>query len=408
MINTLPVCVTVPVIPGDGIGPEIWAATQPVLDAAIANLHGSTRRIDWLLCLAGKSAFDATGSYLPDDTMAAIQRHKVALKAPLETPVGEGMRSLNVALRKTFDLYACVRPVSWFPGVPSPVRHPERVDMVIFRENTEDIYAGIEWPYTAPAATALKTLIQDHCGNLPFPYPETTAFGIKPVSKQGSERLIRAAIDYALAHQRRSVTLVHKGNIMKCTEGAFRNWGYDVAESEYTDNVFTWRQYEAIARAEGKPAAEAALLVAKAEGRLMVNDQICDAFFQESLIRPEAFDVIATLNLNGDYISDALAAQVGGIGISPGANINYHTGYAVFEATHGTAPLIAGQDKANPSALLLSGAMLLDHIGWTEAGAAVRKAVVRTLSEGLVTEDLAEGRLSLGTKAFSDAVLSRL
>ncbi len=399
---------TIPVITGDGIGPEIWAATQIVLDAAIAKDHGASRGVDWLYCLAGKSAFEATGSYLPDATLSAIQTHKLAIKAPLETPVGEGIRSLNVVLRKTFDLYACVRPVSWFPGVPSPVRHPERVDMVVFRENTEDIYAGIEWSYDTPAAGALKTFIQEHCGNLSFPYPETTSFGIKPVSKQGSERLIRAAIDYALQHQRTSVTMVHKGNIMKCTEGAFRNWGYDLAESEYRDRVFTWRQYEAIAKKNGKAEAEAAMLNAKAAGRLIIKDQICDAFFQEALIRPEIFDVIATLNLNGDYISDALAAQVGGIGISPGANINYQTGYAVFEATHGTAPLIAGQNCANPSAMILSGAMLLDYVGWQDAAQRVRQAVMRTLSEGLLTSDLAEGKACLGTREFGEAVACRL
>jgi isocitrate dehydrogenase len=407
MKNTTP-CITVPVIRGDGIGPEIWDATQPVLEAAIAQSYSDGRRIDWLFCLAGQAAFDATGDYLPASTMAAIQSHKLAIKAPLSTPVGEGIRSLNVTLRKTFDLYACVRPVSWFPGVPSPVCHPERVDMVIFRENTEDIYAGIEWAYDTPAAAALKVFIQEHCGSLSFPFPDTTAFGIKPVSKQGSERLIGAAIDYALAHKRSSVTLVHKGNIMKYTEGGFLRWGYELAEARYADKVFTWRQYEVIAKASGKPAAEEALLAAKVAGRLIIKDQICDAFFQESLIRPETFDVVATLNLNGDYISDALAAQVGGIGMSPGANINYQTGYAVFEATHGTAPLIAGQNKANPSAMLLSGAMLLDHLGWAEAAQRVRQSVIRTLSEGLMTGDLTEGKPCLGTKEFADAVLHRL
>jgi len=400
--------VTVPVIRGDGIGPEIWDATQPVLDAAIAKNYTDARRIDWLFCLAGEAAFDATGDYLPEATMAAIQAHKLAIKAPLSTPVGEGIRSLNVTLRKTFDLYACVRPVAWFPGVPSPVCHPERVDMVIFRENTEDIYAGIEWAYDTAAAAAMKVFIQEHCGSLSFPFPETTAFGVKPVSKQGSERLIRSAIDYALLHKRTSVTLVHKGNIMKFTEGGFRNWGYELAETAYADHVFTWRQYEAIAKKEGKPAAESAMKAAKIAGKLIIKDQICDAFFQESLIRPETFDVVATLNLNGDYISDALAAQVGGIGISPGANINYQTGYALFEATHGTAPLIAGQNKANPSAMLLSGAMLLDHLGWSAAAESVRNAVRRTLSEGLVTIDLAEGKPCLGTREFAEAVLHRL
>ena len=399
---------TIPVITGDGIGPEIWAATQPVLEAAMAKCYGDTRGIDWLFCLAGQAAFEATGNYLPEATMVAIQTHKLAIKAPLSTPVGEGIRSLNVTLRKTFDLYACVRPVSWFPGVPSPVCHPERVDMVIFRENTEDIYAGIEWAYDTPAAAAMKVFIQEHCGTLSFPYPETTAFGVKPVSKQGSERLIASAIDYALQHKRSSVTLVHKGNIMKYTEGGFRNWGYDLAETQYADVVFTWRHYEAIAKAEGKQAADTAMQAAKMAGKVIVKDQICDAFFQESLIRPETFDVVATLNLNGDYISDALAAQVGGIGISPGANINYQTGYAVFEATHGTAPLIAGQNKANPSAMLLSGAMLFDYVGWSDAAESVRQALRLTLSEGLVTGDLAEGKAALGTKEFAAAVLQRL
>lgn len=394
---------TVPVIRGDGIGPEIWSAAQLVLDEALRG-YGEGCQISWLFCEAGQSSFEKNGQYLPEDTMTAIRTHKVAIKAPLETPVGEGVRSLNVTLRKTFDLYACVRPVSWFPGVPSPVRHPEHVDMVIFRENTEDIYAGIEWPYDAPEAAALRDFIQIHKSGMPFPFPKTTAFGIKPVSKEGSERLIAAAIDYALAHRRRSVTLVHKGNIMKYTEGAFRNWGYDLAETRYAPLVFTWRQYDKLVRTEGKTVADAALSEAQGSGKLIVKDQICDAFFQESLLRPETFDVIATLNLNGDYISDALAAQVGGIGISPGANINYQTGYAVFEATHGTAPTLAGQNRANPSAMILSGALLLDHIGCVGAATRVRSALSRAIAAGQVTSDLSPTGHGLGTSEFAHCV----
>jgi len=397
---------TIPILEGDGIGPEIWAASRLVFDAALQR-HLPNQRVEWRTVPAGQRAFDTTGDYLPTVTLDAIRQHKVALKGPLTTPVGEGFRSINVTLRKTFDLYACVRPVTWFDGVPSPVRHPERVDMVIFRENTEDIYAGIEWAYDSTEAQTIRDTITTLNGSLNVPFPSTTGFGIKPISKDGSKRLMRAAIDFAIARSRRSVTIVHKGNIMKFTEGAFRNWCYEVAIEEYSDRVFTWKTYEQISRLEGATAARSALDAATADGKIIIKDHICDAFFQDSLLCPENFDVVATTNLNGDYISDALAAQVGGIGLSPGANINTATGYGIFEATHGTAPSIAGRNIANPSAMILSGALLFDHLGWHHASTAITSALSDTLRARESTVDINPDN-PIGTTEFAQALVRRI
>jgi len=398
----------IPFISGDGIGPEIWNASQPVFDKVVEQAYGGKRRISWNEVLAGGKGYEATGSYLPDETLAALKKYKVAIKCPLMTPVGGGIRSINVAIRKNLDLYACVRPVKWFEGVPSPVKHPEKCDMVIFRENTEDVYAGIEWSHDSEEIKALKKFLLTDMGVTSIRFPSSTAIGIKPVSKEGSERLIRSAISYAIEHNKPSVTLVHKGNIMKFTEGAFRDWGYGLAESEFSDNTFTWNQYEQIKKDQGSEAANATLDQARRDGKVVINDCIADAFFQNSLLDASQYSVVATTNLNGDYVSDALAAQVGGIGISPGANINYKKGYAVFEATHGTAPAIAGQNKANPSALLLSGVMLLEYIGWKEAAQLLEHALIHTLKSGKVTCDLAEGNDVLGTKEFAEELIKTI
>lgn len=399
----------VPFISGDGIGPEIWAASAPIIDAAVSKAYGGSRKISWLEVKAGGQAFDSTGSYLPDETLAALKQYKVSIKGPLMTPVGGGIRSINVTLRKELDLFACVRPIKWFKDIPTPVKHPELCNMVIFRENTEDVYAGIEWKFDSVEVKKIKTFLLKEMGVTSIVFPSTTAIGIKPVSKQGSERLIRAAILYALDHKKPSVTLVHKGNIMKYTEGAFRDWGYDLAESEFQDQVFTWKQFETIKKNEGELVAKQRLNEAKQLNKVIINDCIADAFFQNALLHPEQYSVIATTNLNGDYVSDALAAQVGGIGISPGANINYKKGYAIFESTHGTAPSIAGKNKANPCAILLSAVLLLEYIGWGEAAQCLESCLAQTLEAGQVTEDLvSEGHSPLGTKEFSDAVLMRL
>ena len=376
---------TIPYIPGDGGGPEVTGAMRRILDAAVAKAYAGARRLEWRELAAGQRAFDSQGTWLPDETVQAFRDYGIGIKGPLTTPVGGGIRSLNVALRQGLDLFVCLRPVRWFRGVASPVRHPERVDMVIFRENTEDIYAGIEWEAGTPEAEKFGRFLREEMGVTKVRFPESSSYGVKPVSREGTRRLVRAACRYALDHGRPSVTLVHKGNIMKYTEGGFKRWGYELAQEEFGAEI--------------------------ASGRLVIKDCIADAFLQNALLRPEDYSVVATLNLNGDYISDMLAAQVGGIGIAPGANINYDTGAALFEATHGTAPDIAGQDLANPCSNLLSGVMMLEHLGWDEAGALVVDALERSFSAGYATADLArlmpDGK-PLGTRAFTDHILSLL
>jgi isocitrate dehydrogenase len=402
-----------PFIEGDGTGPDIWRASVRVLDASVLQAYGGRRAIVWKEVLAGQKAYDQTGNWLPDETVEAFRSHLVGIKGPLTTPVGGGIRSLNVALRQILDLYVCLRPVRWFKGVPSPVKHPEKVNMVIFRENTEDIYAGIEFQ---EGSAEVKTVLAFFKEKFPalhrkVRFPETTAIGLKPVSREGSERLIRAAIEYALRHKRRSVTLVHKGNIMKFTEGAFRNWGYALAEREFGDRVFTNEHWEKARAAQGEEAANAAQKQAVAAGRLVVKDVIADIFLQQVLTRPEEFDVIATLNLNGDYASDALAAQVGGIGIAPGGNINYLTGHAVFEATHGTAPKYANLDRVNPGSVVLSGEMMLRYLGWTEAADLVVRGMDGAIAARTVTYDFArlmEGAREVKTSEFGDAVIEAM
>ncbi|HTL04503.1 MAG TPA: NADP-dependent isocitrate dehydrogenase [Gemmatimonadales bacterium] len=380
-------------IEGDGTGPDIWRAARRVLDAAVQRAYGEGRRIAWYEVLAGEKAKTLVDDWLPEETLEVIRRHLVAIKGPLTTPVGGGIRSLNVALRQQLDLYACVRPVRWFKGVPSPVKDPGAVDMVIFRENTEDIYAGIEYAAGTPAAAKLIEFLQRELGAKAIRFPATSAIGIKPVSEEGTQRLVRAALNYAVAQGRKSVTLVHKGNIMKYTEGGFRDWGYQVAKAEY-----------GAVELDGGPWC-------RLPGGLVVKDAIADAFLQQILLRPAEYDVIATLNLNGDYISDALAAQVGGIGIAPGANINYLTGHAIFEATHGTAPKYANQDKVNPGSVILSGEMMLRYLGWNEAADGVLRALDRTLAQKRVTYDfhrLMEGATLLRTSEFAEAMVGNL
>ena len=375
----------IPYIQGDGIGVDIWRNAQLVFDKAVEKAYGGQRKVVWKEVLAGKKAADQTGDWLPDETLITIKIHLVAIKGPLETPVGEGIRSLNVALRQELDLYACLRPVRYFKGVPSPLKHPEKTDTTIFRENTEDIYAGIEWESGTAAVQKVIDFLQKDMQVDKIRFPESSAIGIKPISKQGSERLIRAAIDYALAKGLRRVTLVHKGNIQKFTEGGFRKWGYELAQREYADEL--------------------------ASGKLIIQDVIADNFLQQILLYPEKFDVVALTNLNGDYASDALAAQVGGIGIAPGANINYETGHAIFEATHGTAPDIAGQNRANPCSLILSGAMLFDYIGWSEVSHLLTKAVEKALFEQKVTGDFAsqlKGVAALTTSQFAEELLANI
>ncbi len=380
---------TIPFIAGDGIGPEIWEASRGVIDAAVAKAYDGQKAIQWIEVLAGEKAFNETSDWLPEATLAAIKEAKVALKGPLTTPIGGGIRSLNVALRQDLDLFACVRPVRYFTGVPSPLKEPEKTDMVIFRENTEDVYAGIEFEKGSSEAAELIGILQEKFAVNKIRFPQTSAIGIKPVSQEGSQRLIGAAIDYALANGRKAVTLVHKGNIMKFTEGGFKNWGYELAEAAYPEQTFTTNQYNTLVAEKGQAAADQALAAAKAAGKVIINDVIADNMLQQILLYPEKYDVIATCNLNGDYISDALAAQVGGIGIAPGANINFKTGHAIFEATHGTAPDIAGQGKANPCSLLLSAGMMLEYLGWTEAAKLVESAIAEALTEKKVTSDFA-------------------
>lgn len=404
MTNTInPV---IPYIEGDGIGPEIWQATKKVVDAAVNSAYQGTQKINWLEILAGEKAYNQTGTWLPDATLEAIREHKIAIKGPLTTPIGEGFRSLNVTLRQELDLYACVRPVRYFRGVPSPLKEPEKTDMTIFRENTEDVYAGIEFAKDSSEVQALLAFLTDKLSVTKVRFPETTALGIKPISQAGSQRLIAAALDYALEQGKTRVTLVHKGNIMKFTEGGFKNWGYDYIEKNYSQ-AFTMNQFKQLSAKAGKEKAEAALAEAQAAGKIIVDDVIADNFLQQILLYPEKYQVVATTNLNGDYISDALAAQVGGIGIAPGANINYKTGHAIFEATHGTAPDIAGNGWANPCSLLLSATMLLDHLGWFEASQLITQAIEQALETHLMTHDFAQMLKidALSTDAFAEQLV---
>ena len=370
----------IPFIEGDGTGPDIWHASQYVFDKAVEKAYGGKRKIAWMEVLAGEKPFKELNTWLPDETVDAFKEFLVGIKGPLTTPVGGGIRSLNVALRQLLDLYVCLRPVRYFTGVPSPVRHPEKLDVVIFRENTEDIYAGVEWPADSPEAKKVIKFLRDEMGVTKIRFPETSGIGIKPVSREGSERLIRAALDYAIRHKRKSVTFVHKGNIMKFTEGAFRDWGYELARREYQGRAVGWDD------CGGKAPA----------GQILVKDAIADITLQQVLTRPDEFDVIATMNLNGDYISDALAAQVGGIGIAPGANINYLTGHAIFEATHGTAPKYANQDKVNPGSVILSGVLMFEHMGWQEVADGMIRGLEKTIANKTVTYDFE--RLMTGAK----------
>jgi isocitrate dehydrogenase len=403
----------IPFIEGDGTGPDIWRASVRVLDAAVQKAYKGERKIAWQEVLAGQKAFDKTGNWLPDATLDAFRGYLVGIKGPLTTPIGGGIRSLNVALRQILDLYVCLRPVRWFKGVPSPVKAPEKVEMVIFRENTEDIYAGIEF---AEGSDEVRKVLEFMKATFPSSYkkirfPESTAVGFKPVSREGSERLARAAIEYAVRHKRKSVTFVHKGNIMKFTEGAFRNWGYALAEREFSAKVYTWDQWERTRAAKGEEAANQEQKAALAAGRVLVKDAIADITLQQVLTRPDEFDVIATLNLNGDYLSDALAAQVGGIGIAPGGNINYVTGHAVFEATHGTAPKYANLDKVNPGSVVLSGEMMLRYMGWDEAADLIIKGMDGAIGSKRVTYDFARlmpGSTEVKCSEFGDNIIAHM
>ncbi|MDT0924927.1 NADP-dependent isocitrate dehydrogenase [Staphylococcus pseudintermedius] len=401
----------VPFIIGDGIGPDIWKAASRVIDAAVEKAYAGEKKIDWKEVLAGQKAYDQTGEWLPAETLDTIKEYLIAIKGPLTTPIGGGIRSLNVALRQELDLFNCLRPVRWFKGVPSPVKHPEQTDMVIFRENTEDIYAGIEFKEGSEEVKKVIDFLQNEMGAKNIRFPETSGIGIKPVSKEGTERLVRAAIQYAIDNNRKSVTLVHKGNIMKFTEGAFKQWGYDLAENEFGDQVFTWQQYDRLVEEKGKDEANKIQDQAEKDGKIIIKDSIADIFLQQILTRPADHDVVATMNLNGDYISDALAAQVGGIGIAPGANINSETGHAIFEATHGTAPKYADLDKVNPSSVLLSGVMLLEHIGWQEAADLITNSVEKTIASKVVTYDFArlmKGATEVKTSEFADELIKNL
>ncbi len=401
----------IPYIEGDGIGVDIWAPSEKVFDAAVEKAYGGKRKIEWKEVLTGEKSFNKTGEWLPKETLEIIKDHLVAIKGPLTTPVGGGIRSLNVALRQVLDLYACVRPVRYFNGVPSNMKEPQNVDMVIFRENTEDIYAGIEYLTGTEENKKVINFLVNEMGVDKIRFPNTSSIGIKPVSIEGTERLVRAALEYAIKQKRKSVTIVHKGNIMKFTEGKFKEWGYALAEREFGSKVFTWAQYDRIAAVDGMDAAEEAQRKAMENGAIIVKDVIADAFLQQIILRPAEYDVIATLNLNGDYISDALAALVGGIGIAPGANINYTSGIAIFEATHGTAPRYAGQDKVNPSSVILSGVMMLEYMGWQEAADLIVKGVSGAIDNKTVTYDfhrMMEGAKLLKCSEFGDAIIANM
>ena len=405
----------IPFIEGDGTGPDIWNASKIVLDAAVGKAYNGEREISWLEVYAGDKSNEVYGenTWLPDETLKMIDKYKIAIKGPLTTPIGGGIRSINVALRQKLDLYVCIRPVKWFKNVPSPVKKPEDVDMVIFRENTEDIYAGIEFlegtKEVIKMLEFLKNEFPDKYSQVRF--PNTTGLGLKPISREGTERLVRASIKYAIDNNRKSVTLVHKGNIMKFTEGAFKNWGYDMAENEFRDSIYTWKDYDQTVEKEGQSKANMEYNEAKSSGKIIIKDVIADAFLQQILTRPKEYDVIATMNLNGDYISDALAAQIGGIGIAPGANINYDTGVAIFEATHGTAPKYANQDKVNPSSVILSGEMMLRYLGWTEAADLILSSINKTLDSKQVTYDfhrLMEGATLLKCSEFGQELADNM
>ncbi len=402
---------TIPFIEGDGIGPDIWKASVRVFDAAIEKAFLGKKKIEWMEVLAGEKAFNQTGAWMPDATMDAFREYLLSIKGPLTTPVGGGIRSLNVALRQELDLYVCLRPVKYFEGVPSPMWQPEKVNMVIFRENTEDIYAGIEYMTGTAEAKKLLDFLQNELDVKNIRFPETTSFGIKPVSKEGSERLIRSSIEFAIANKLPSVTIVHKGNIMKFTEGAFKNWGYELAAREFGGNVYTWNQWEATKKESGEAVANEEMRISSIGGKVIIKDAIADNFLQQAMLAPQDYSVIATLNLNGDYISDALAAQVGGIGIAPGANINYLTGHAVFEATHGTAPRFANTNTMNPSSVILSGVMMLEYMGWRDAAEKITNAVGKTIRSKKVTIDfynLMKEATLLKTSEFADEVIKNL
>ncbi|MCB9045917.1 MAG: NADP-dependent isocitrate dehydrogenase [Chitinophagales bacterium] len=399
----------IPFIEGDGIGPDVWRASKRVIDAAVEHCYHGKRKIEWKEILAGEKAFNQTGEWLPAETLDMAREYLVSIKGPLTTPIGGGIRSLNVALRQELDLYVCLRPIHWFVGVPSPVHYPDRVDMVVFRENTEDIYAGIECPEGSEEAKKLMEFIRTelNAGDK-VRFPETTAFGIKPVSKEGTERLVRSAIQYALDNKRTSVTLVHKGNIMKFTEGGFKKWGYDLAVREFGDKIYTWNQWEATKKEKGEEAAIEEMEKAQHDGKLVIKDVIADNFLQQILLAPQDYSVIATLNLNGDYISDALAAAVGGIGIAPGANINYKTGHAIFEATHGTAPRFADTDTMNPSSLILSGVMMLEYMGWDDAAKVIKNGLQTSIMHKRVTVDfykLMTDATQVKTSEFAEEII---
>ncbi|WP_193557022.1 NADP-dependent isocitrate dehydrogenase [Salicibibacter halophilus] len=401
----------IPYIEGDGTGPDIWAAASRVIDSAVEKAYGGKKKIDWKEILVGGKSHDKTGEWLPEESLDTIRENLIAIKGPLTTPTGGGIRSLNVALRQKLDLFTCLRPVRHYSGVPSPVKRPEEVDMAIFRENTEDIYAGIEYQEGTPEAKKVIDFIQNEMGSENIRFPETSGIGIKPISKEGTERLVRSAIQYAINENRKSVTLVHKGNIMKFTEGSFKAWGFELAEREFADQVFTWQTYDEIVEKEGKDAANKAQDEAEAAGKIIIKEAIADIFLQQILTRPKEHDVVATMNLNGDYISDALAAQVGGIGIAPGANINYDTGHAIFEATHGTAPKYAGQDKVNPSSLILSGELMLRHLGWNEAADLITNSMDTTIGNKVVTYDFArlmDNATEVKCSGFADALIENM
>ena len=400
----------IPFIEGDGIGPDIWAASQRVIDAAVEHAYNGSRKIEWLEVLCGEKSFKDSGEWLPAKTLETLKSHLVGIKGPLTTPIGGGIRSLNVALRKELDLYACVRPVRWFKGTPAAILDPKRVDFVLFRENTEDVYAGIEFENGSDESKQIIELMEKFGEAKKIRFPESSSFGLKPISKEGSIRLFDAALKYALENNRRSVTIVHKGNIMKLTEGYFKKWTYAHAEEHYSDKVFTWAQYDRIQEENGTEEANAAQNKALEEGKIIIKDVIADAFLQQILLRPDEYDVIATMNLNGDYLSDSAAAAVGGIGIAPGANINYKSGHAIFEATHGTAPKYAGQDKVNPSSVILSGAMMLNYLGWTEAADLIESGIEKAIFNKKVTYDfhrLMENATLLKCSEFGDEIISK-